>query len=43
MYIQGCYFEAVSFKQAITMFWRMDINENIYKSVVEPSYKKATR
>ena len=34
VYVQGFYFEAVTLKQAIRMFERMDIYENIYEVIV---------
>ena len=35
IYVQGFDFQSVTFKQAINMFERIDIAENIYDSVVE--------
>ena len=42
-YVQGFYCEYISFKKYVNMFEQMDIAESIYKSIVEPSYKKSTR
>ena len=38
-YIQGFHCESVTLKKAVNMFDRMEIDESIYKVVVEPSYK----
>ena len=38
-YVQGFDFKPFTFKQAINMFYSMDILENIYEGVFEPSYK----
>ena len=35
--------EAAPFKKTIYIFEHMEIDENIYEGVVEPSYKKTTR
>ena len=35
----GIDFKPFTFKQAINMFYSMDILENIYEGVFEPSYK----
>ena len=41
-YVQGFYWEYITFKNAVNMFEHMEITESIYKGVVEPSYKKPT-
>ena len=37
-YVQGFYFETISFKKAVNMFESMEIAESIYEVVVTPSY-----
>ena len=37
-FLQGFYFEAVTFKKEINMFERLDIVEYIYEGVAEPFY-----
>ena len=36
-------FEPAFLKQAVNIFESLEISENIYEGVLEPSYKKSTR
>ena len=42
-YVQGFDCEYISFKKDVHIFERTEIDEYIYKGVVEPSYKKIPR
>ena len=42
-YVQGFDCETFPFEKADNMFERMQISENIYEAVLEPSYKNSTR
>ena len=38
-YVKGFGFESITFKKAVNIFERMEINESIYECLVENSYK----
>ena len=38
-YVQGFYFEVVTFKQSIKMFEKIEIADNIFEGILDPYYK----
>ena len=40
VYVQGFYFEPITFKEAVNMFEHMKIAESIYEGVLETYYTK---
>ena len=42
-YVQGFYYESISFKESVNMFEHMEISESIWEGLEEHSYKKITK